>query len=264
MGVKSLETTYGGWRFRSRLEARWAVFFDRIGVAYHYEPEGFEIAGIKYLPDFYLPQWDSWIEVKPYLPRATDRKERRWVEKMMLLGTHIAERSTENNTQSSHFYMLCGLPGIPVIDVDVRAKSWVIKDGHVALNFRAFRNKGDHGVEGASYDNVEGALMRGAEKDFDTLIEMDCFQDNGSDVGLWPMYRDEGGDNIEYENGENVLDAFSRILGSDLRKMGGITHLAPSFPLGVYPRIYFGSGRKTNTDRLLSAYGDARSERFGT
>jgi hypothetical protein len=54
--IKPIETIYNGYRFRSRLEARWAVFFDAAGIEYQYEPEGFELeGGIKYLPDFYLP-----------------------------------------------------------------------------------------------------------------------------------------------------------------------------------------------------------------
>jgi hypothetical protein len=54
--AKAIETRYKGCRFRSRLEARWAVFFDSIGVEWQYEPEGFEgFDGSKYLPDFYLP-----------------------------------------------------------------------------------------------------------------------------------------------------------------------------------------------------------------
>lgn len=53
--IKPIETEYRGYRFRSRLEARWAVFFDTIGAKWEYEPEGFELAdGTKYLPDFLL------------------------------------------------------------------------------------------------------------------------------------------------------------------------------------------------------------------
>lgn len=53
--IKAIETEYGGHRFRSRLEARWAVFFDALGIRYSYEPEGFSLKyGIKYLPDFAL------------------------------------------------------------------------------------------------------------------------------------------------------------------------------------------------------------------
>ena len=63
--MKAIETIYNGYRFRSRLEARWAVFFDALGIKYEYEPEGFEFQdGTMYLPDFYLPEADEFFEVK--------------------------------------------------------------------------------------------------------------------------------------------------------------------------------------------------------
>lgn len=65
MTIKPIETKYNGYRFRSRLEARWAVFFDAYGIKYQYEPEGFEVEGYRYLPDFYLPDFETFVEVKP-------------------------------------------------------------------------------------------------------------------------------------------------------------------------------------------------------
>ena len=63
--IKPIETYYNGYRFRSRLEARWAVFFDKAGITYQYEPEGYSLAnGNYYLPDFYLPRFDLHVEVK--------------------------------------------------------------------------------------------------------------------------------------------------------------------------------------------------------
>ncbi len=62
--ISPIETEYGGHRFRSRLEARWAIFFDQVGLAYEYEYEGFEMDGIRYLPDFYIPSLDRWFEIK--------------------------------------------------------------------------------------------------------------------------------------------------------------------------------------------------------
>ena len=62
--ITAIETSYQGCRFRSRLEARWAVFFDRAGVAWQYEPQGFAIGGRPYLPDFLLPDSGTWVEVK--------------------------------------------------------------------------------------------------------------------------------------------------------------------------------------------------------
>lgn len=62
--IRAIETVYNGYRFRSRLEARWAVFFDAADIRYEYEPEGFEVNGERYLPDFYLPELDTYVEVK--------------------------------------------------------------------------------------------------------------------------------------------------------------------------------------------------------
>lgn len=64
--IKAIETKYNGYKFRSRLEARWAVFFDNYGIAYEYELEGYELGnGKRYLPDFFLPALDLFVEVKP-------------------------------------------------------------------------------------------------------------------------------------------------------------------------------------------------------
>ena len=53
--VKPIETIYNGRKFRSRLEARWAVFFDAIGADWEYEPEGYQLSdGTCYLPDFLI------------------------------------------------------------------------------------------------------------------------------------------------------------------------------------------------------------------
>lgn len=63
--IKAIETRYKGHRFRSRLEARWAVFFDALGVEWEYEKEGYDLGELGYyLPDFWLPKWNCWIEVK--------------------------------------------------------------------------------------------------------------------------------------------------------------------------------------------------------
>jgi len=71
--MKAIETRYKGYRFRSRLEARWAVLFDTLKIEYLYESEGFEFEnGLKYLPDFWLPKQKTWVEVKGVEPVATE------------------------------------------------------------------------------------------------------------------------------------------------------------------------------------------------
>ena len=74
--IKAIETHYNGYRFRSRLEARWAVFFDTLGISYEYEPEGFDLGdGLYYLPDFWLPVQKYWIEVKGSQPTSTEARK---------------------------------------------------------------------------------------------------------------------------------------------------------------------------------------------
>lgn len=70
--VSVIPTRYRGCFFRSRLEARWAVFFDTMGIRFHYEPEGFLLPdGTKYLPDFYLPEIKWLAEVKPLFGQSS-------------------------------------------------------------------------------------------------------------------------------------------------------------------------------------------------
>jgi hypothetical protein len=69
---RAIETVYRGYRFRSRLEARWAVFFDRIGHEWEYEPEGFELPSGRYLPDFRIKDFDVYVEIKPKEPEARE------------------------------------------------------------------------------------------------------------------------------------------------------------------------------------------------
>jgi len=70
--IKAIQTGYNGYLFRSRLEARWAVFFDTLGIEYQYEPEGFDLDGTWYLPDFWLPFKQSWVEIKPTIPNLRE------------------------------------------------------------------------------------------------------------------------------------------------------------------------------------------------
>lgn len=64
--IKAIETLYAGRKFRSRLEARWAAYFDGLGVIWQYEPEGFVLpSGECYLPDFYFPTYKCYGEIKP-------------------------------------------------------------------------------------------------------------------------------------------------------------------------------------------------------
>jgi hypothetical protein len=82
--LKAIDTPYRGHLFRSRLEARWAVFFDNLGLSWEYEVEGYDLGELRYLPDFkvVVPGGVTWIEVK--------RKEIEEDVKFSLFSRHIS------------------------------------------------------------------------------------------------------------------------------------------------------------------------------
>jgi hypothetical protein len=70
--IKAIPTTYAGVNFRSRLEARWAAFFDLCGWKWDYEP--FDLEG--WAPDFMLKgKIKALVEVKPIDFRGDDEKQ---------------------------------------------------------------------------------------------------------------------------------------------------------------------------------------------
>lgn len=131
-GVKPIETEYNGYRFRSRLEARWAVFFDAIGAKWEYEPEGFQLKdGTRYLPDFLLhgvrgrganEVGDIYIEIKGVLTQEDLHKiemfpmpiiifgqipDATWKEGFYSDGTHYAYWAFDyNKDDNDNFYNL--------------------------------------------------------------------------------------------------------------------------------------------------------------
>jgi hypothetical protein len=70
--VRAIETTYRGYKFRSRLEARYAVLFDTLGFDWSYEAEGFELESGRYLPDFHIADVPFWLEVKGEIPTVRE------------------------------------------------------------------------------------------------------------------------------------------------------------------------------------------------
>lgn len=103
--IKAIETRYKGYRFRSRLEARWAVFFDALGFKWEYEPEGFHTPEGPYLPDFRVttPQGKPiWYEIKPERV-TTDAK-------FSAFKKQIDAHLEENECSNSRVALLSGDP----------------------------------------------------------------------------------------------------------------------------------------------------------
>lgn len=76
----SIPTEYNGVHMRSKLEAKWAKFFDDNGIKWLYEPEGFQKDGVKYLPDFALPDMKIIFEAKGVMDDYDQKKKKIMVE----------------------------------------------------------------------------------------------------------------------------------------------------------------------------------------
>jgi hypothetical protein len=74
--IQAIETHYAGHRFRSRLEARWAVFLTALGIDWTYEPQGYVLGdGTPYLPDFLVRPGaghEFWLEIKGQHPSRAE------------------------------------------------------------------------------------------------------------------------------------------------------------------------------------------------
>lgn len=122
--ISAIETIYKGRRFRSRLEARWAIFFDAIDIGWEYETEGFQIGDSKYLTDFKLLSFgstkvDLFVEIKPRKPSIDEVKK-------------CYEVSVGTNTD---MLLICGTPGLP--EFSEIGENWNLKTGYVAIHFPA-------------------------------------------------------------------------------------------------------------------------------
>lgn len=80
MTITAIETRFAGCLFRSRIEARWAVWFNALGITWEYEKEGYHLSTDDYyLPDFWLPQFDAWFEVKGQPMNEDEQRKARYL-----------------------------------------------------------------------------------------------------------------------------------------------------------------------------------------
>jgi ribosomal protein S27AE len=132
LSLKPIDTPYKGHLFRSRLEARWAVFFDALELEWEYESEGYDLDGIWYLPDFKVmtPQGSvMWIEVKPAqvtedrkfaaFAAALQQQSDDWARVYLVSGTPLQMLKSDSSvhcprcggyvSQANHYdYVYCG------------------------------------------------------------------------------------------------------------------------------------------------------------
>lgn len=92
--IKAIETQYKGYRFRSRLEARWAIVFDELGIDWVYEQQGYVLpSGQKYLPDFRISLFGlkAWVEIKGGL----DSKFENFQSRIQIPLPYVGKKKTD-------------------------------------------------------------------------------------------------------------------------------------------------------------------------
>ena len=62
-----IPSIYRGVKMRSKSEAKFAEWCDQHELKWAYEPEGFCAGGQSYLPDFYLSEIRTFVEIKPLI-----------------------------------------------------------------------------------------------------------------------------------------------------------------------------------------------------
>jgi hypothetical protein len=163
---------YGGRAFRTQLDARWAVFLDALPFPWRYETELLVLeGGVHYRPDFYLPSWDVYLEVRPDFPGEWVTQDEVTVvadrDGLTPLGTFLiaSERLArwEERVCRPRLFMLCGSPGVPRLR-DWRGR-WKLDGGCAVLHLAL----------------VDGRLLLPVEAWSDT-------EEGGLD--FWPYYLD--------------------------------------------------------------------------
>lgn len=243
MKIKAIQTTYKGFRFRSRLEARWAVFFDAIGVKWIYEPEGYKMKNTCYLPDFYLPELRHYIEIKPDFPSALE------LTKMCNLANG---RNAEHGHHQLH-YIICGQPTMP------KWKMLGQSNGQVTL----------HPIDGYFALGVTGQ-----SRPVHTLAWAGSHADSCG-YSLWHLYIDEGSIYDPHGKTISLSRSASGIMESPIntpirkiKRGGSYLSLKFSDPNTMRPflmqHVYCGpsNGRDFYDSRIMRAYEKAKSARF--
>lgn len=233
--MTTTEPLYKGRRFRRQLDAKWAVFFDALGLSWRYETEPIDLGGEPYRPDFYLPKWDTYLEVQPDLPTAdfgdgfvsvfgdfgTGRVGHTPTGRFMLAADALLATDGQTGAARNRLWMLCGAPGHPSLAyADGR---WKLRSGAVAVAVN-FLPDGRGGRE--------------------PVFSVDAFAytGGGTTLDLWPLYA-EG--SVPVRRRSQPVELTSAVL-----------------PGGKMIRIYHGDGVLYGAKPLADAYRASQLARF--
>lgn len=247
--MKAIETKYKGYRFRSRLEARWAVFFDALGIKWEYEPEGYDLGEAGwYLPDFMIYIGNNsapvWFEVKGKKATKDD------IKKLEFLC----------DATNTHGFIASGTMDCPTVKISRKGLAEV---SGAIIHHRAPMSAT---VTSTNVTSNQAEDIRSFEK---TLI-CGFYEDGYGNIDIDHLYEDDTdkcpdlnhkahifvkGNKGDYLD---IVPAIAEISGQDKVAMTRKIHEDWSLSVGFNT----GSGRYYRSKRLRSAFNRARSARF--
>lgn len=248
--MKAIETRYKGYRFRSRLEARWAVFFDALGIKWEYEPEGYDLGEAGwYLPDFMIYIGDNsapvWFEVKGKKATKDDIKKLEY----------LCEAT------NTHGFIASGTMDCPTVKISRKGLAEV---SGAIIHHRAPKSAIDSAINSTA-NQVED--IRSFEK---TLI-CGFYEDGYGNINIDHLYADDTDKCPDIKN-YNAQIFVKGNKGDDVDIVPVITEIAGSGKAAMIRKIHedwslsfgfnTGSGRHYRSKKLSSAFNSARSARF--
>lgn len=122
---KVVPATAFGRRFRSTTEARWATFLTFLDVPWEYEPETYDLGPLGwYLPDFWIPTLDMFLEVKPSRDASADE-----IAKVQALADRPGRRAAIAHGFGMPIDYFAGRAGFVTFDIvnyrSVSAPGWL-------------------------------------------------------------------------------------------------------------------------------------------
>jgi len=183
--IKAIPTTYSNARFRSRLEAKWAAFFDLCGWRWEYEP--LDLDG--WVPDFGIVGHNGLIlcEVKP-IEWTQDRKTNEYLLRREDLKK-AATASRENLVLGAYPFHIQGeVVNINGVNISTSYIGALFDDMDTYSNFATFSklsNKLDFRSEyGDFYERISGKANGGNTVEVD-ISEIDALWREASSRVQW-------------------------------------------------------------------------------
>jgi len=90
--MHSKRIKYKGIYMRSSWEVAYAKYLDKQGTKWEYEPKAFDLGKTSYTPDFYLPERDTYVEIKGYWRDDAKKKFKLFKKKYSYIQIMLLEK----------------------------------------------------------------------------------------------------------------------------------------------------------------------------